>query len=43
MKEFEKNGVDYVIINSTKMDPLHISQLKKQIELKGVSDLIIWY
>ena len=25
MKEFEKNGVDYVIINSTKMDPLHIS------------------
>lgn len=42
IKEFDKNGVDYVIINTAKMNSLHISQLKQQLDLEGLLDFIIW-
>ena len=43
IKEFDKNSVDYVIINTKKMNQLHINQLKQQIELKGLLERVIWY
>lgn len=43
MKEFNKNGVDYVIINTKNMFQHHINELKEQIKLKGLTNRIIWY
>lgn len=40
-KEFD-NG-NNVIIDTRKMEPKHVEQLKKAIDEEGVTDKIIWY
>ena len=43
MKEFNKNGNDFVIIDTSKLIPNHINDLKKEIDKAGISDKIIWW
>ena len=42
-KEFEKNGNDFVIIDTSKLKQEHIEQLKNAIDQAGISDKIIWW
>lgn len=42
-KEIFINNMDYVIINTVKMETVHIIQLKNALENDGLLDMIVWY
>lgn len=41
-KEFDKNGMDFVIINTRKLEEEHIKQLTEALKIEGLYEKVIW-